>query len=85
MVVLFVLESTSEVVEGRYGSKSAKLVYGVFTTPANSIGGSAICAFSMDSLMRTFEGPFKEQTTMNANWLPVPQSKVISILYYFYK
>uniref|UniRef100_A0A1B6DFY7 Semaphorin-1A n=1 Tax=Clastoptera arizonana TaxID=38151 RepID=A0A1B6DFY7_9HEMI len=70
------IQSTSEVVEGRYGSQSAKLVYGVFTTPANSIGGSAICAFSMDSLMRTFEGPFKEQLSMNSNWLPVSQNKV---------
>lgn len=69
-------ESTSEVVKGHYGSTTAELVYGVFTTPVNSIGGSAICAFSMASLMRTFEGDFKEQATMNANWLRVPPSKV---------
>ncbi|XP_046662250.1 semaphorin-1A-like isoform X2 [Homalodisca vitripennis] len=70
------IQSTSEVVSGTYGSTRAELVYGVFTTPVNSIGGSAICAFSMSALMGTFEGEFKEQATMNANWLRVPPSKV---------
>lgn len=69
-------EGTSEVVKGEYGSSAAELVYGVFTTPVNSIGGSAVCAFSMSALMRTFDGDFKEQSTMNANWLRVPPNKV---------
>lgn len=62
--------------EGRYGGVAAQLVYGVFTTPVNSISGSAVCAFSMDAVMRSFEGQFKEQETMNANWLAVPPQKV---------
>lgn len=69
-------ESTSDVVEGKYGSANTRLIYGVFTTPTNSIGGSAICAFSMDAIMKTFDGPFKEQATMNSNWLKVSPSKV---------
>lgn len=73
---LFVSESMSEIVEGVYGQRSAQLLYGVFTTPSNSIGGSAVCAFNMQSILNTFEGPFKEQETMNSNWLPVPVSKV---------
>lgn len=70
------IQSTSDVVEGKYGSVNTRLVYGVFTTPTNSIGGSAVCAFSMDAVMKTFDGPFKEQATMNANWLKVSPSKV---------
>ncbi|XP_054278176.1 semaphorin-1A-like isoform X1 [Macrosteles quadrilineatus] len=70
------IQGASEVVRGQYGGEGAELVYGVFTTPVNSIGGSAVCAFSMRDMMRTFDGEFKEQATMNANWLRVSPSKV---------
>ncbi|XP_014247220.1 semaphorin-1A-like [Cimex lectularius] len=70
------IQSTSDIIEGVYGSKQVKLIYGVFTTPINSIGGSAICAFSVDSIMETFNGPFKEQESMNSNWLRVSPSRV---------
>lgn len=70
------LESTSDVTDGRYAGKSARLVYGVFTTPVNSIGGSAICAFSMDNILEVFQGAFKEQETINSNWLRVLPEKV---------
>lgn len=72
------IQSTSEIVEGMYGSNGpTKLIYGIFTTPSNSIGGSAVCAFSLDSIMNIFdEGAFKEQENMNSNWLKVPPSKV---------
>ncbi|PNF31376.1 Semaphorin-1A [Cryptotermes secundus] len=70
------IQSTSDIVEGTYGDHVEKLIYGVFTTPVNSIGGSAVCAFSVKSLLETFEGPFKEQETMNSNWLAVPGLKV---------
>lgn len=40
-------ESASNLVEGHYGQTSAKLIYGVFNTPTNSIPGSAVCAFSL--------------------------------------
>lgn len=52
------------------------LFYAVFTTPPNSIGGSAVCAFRMSDVLAAFEGPFKAQADGNANWLPVPESKV---------
>lgn len=62
--------------EGRYAGKSARLVYGVFTTPVNSIGGSAVCAFSMDSILEVFQSAFKEQETINSNWLRVLPERV---------
>ena len=37
------------------------LVYAVFTTPENSIAGSAICSFNLSSIESTFSGPFKTQ------------------------
>jgi semaphorin 6 len=70
------IQSTSDIMEGRYGDHVEKLIYGVFTTPVNSIGGSAVCAFSVKSLLETFEGSFKEQETMDSNWLAVPGRKV---------
>ena len=52
------------------------MVYGVFTTPVNSLGASAICAFRMDDIKAAFEGQFKGQDDSNSNWLPVQNSKV---------
>lgn len=54
------------------------LVYAVFTTPLNSIGGSAVCAYRMRDIQAAFEGPFKSQADSNSNWLPVPESRVPS-------
>ncbi|XP_014608964.1 PREDICTED: semaphorin-1A-like isoform X1 [Polistes canadensis] len=70
------IQSTSEVTEGLYAGNRTRLVYGVFTTPVNSIGGSAICAFSMSSVLEVFQGAFKEQETINSNWLRVPTERV---------
>uniref|UniRef100_T1IUH4 Semaphorin-1A n=1 Tax=Strigamia maritima TaxID=126957 RepID=T1IUH4_STRMM len=70
------IQSTSEVVEGVYGGKKAQLVYGVFTTPLNSISGSAVCAFRLQDILGTFDGAFKEQEGMNFNWLPVVPNRV---------
>ncbi|CAG7838408.1 unnamed protein product, partial [Allacma fusca] len=53
-----------------------EMLYAVFTTAPNSIGGSAVCAFSVDSIRRAFEGPFKGQASYNSNWLPVPSKEV---------
>ena len=57
--------------DGTYNGKPSKLVYGVFTTPENAIGGYTICAFQFQDILDTCEGPFKEQETANYNWLPV--------------
>ncbi|EFA11605.1 semaphorin-1a [Tribolium castaneum] len=71
------IQSTSDIVEGRYNSDdSKKIIYGILTTPVNAIGGSAICAYQMADILRVFEGSFKHQETINSNWLPVPQNLV---------
>ncbi|XP_076383199.1 semaphorin-1A isoform X4 [Megalopta genalis] len=70
------IQSTSDVTEGVYAGEHARLVYGVFTTPVNSIGGSAVCAFSMKNVLDVFQGAFKEQETINSNWLRVLPDKV---------
>ncbi|XP_063220879.1 semaphorin-1A isoform X2 [Bacillus rossius redtenbacheri] len=70
------IQSTTELIDGLYGSVPAQLIYGVFTTPPNSISGSAVCAFSLRDITDTFEGSFKEQTQLNSNWLPVQSIKV---------
>lgn len=73
---LFFTESTSDWITGNYSGQEAHLVYAVFTTPSNSITGSAVCAFSLQDVSDTFEGNFKEQSELNSNWLPVMSSKV---------
>ncbi|XP_069580896.1 semaphorin-6D-like, partial [Brachyistius frenatus] len=51
-------------------------VVGVFTTQANSIPGSAVCAFYMDDIEKVFNGKFKEQRTSDSAWTPVPDEQV---------
>lgn len=70
------IQAVTDPVEGRYGGHATTLVYGIFTTPENSIPGSAICAFTFQDIMDTFEGPFKGQESVHANWLPVQSTKV---------
>jgi len=69
-------EAASDLVEGTYGGARVQLIYGVFTTPPNSISGSAVCAFNMKDISATFEGSFKEQASSDSNWLPVKKAKV---------
>ena len=72
----------SSIIEGSYkNGEKTKIVYGVFTTPENAIGGNAICAFQISDVLDTFEGPFKEQETANSNWLPVRDMKVTEIMF----
>ncbi|XP_070542594.1 semaphorin-1A-like isoform X2 [Ptychodera flava] len=53
--------------------------YGVFTTPKNSIAGSAVCTYDLSSITEVFdEGKFKEQKTAEHMWLLVPDSEVPS-------
>lgn len=61
-----------------YGKSSSKndIIYAVFTTPQNAIGGSAVCAFAMRDIIDAFEGPFKGQEGMNSNWLPLEKEKL---------
>ncbi|XP_066271937.1 semaphorin-1A-like isoform X3 [Branchiostoma lanceolatum] len=53
-------------------------MYAVFTTPQNSISGSAVCAFDMENITEAFDGKYKEQETTQSTWLPVPPNRVPS-------
>ena len=59
-----------------YNGKNSQLIYGVFTTPSNSLGASAVCAFRLEDIHRAFDGHFKGQEDTNSNWMPIPNSKV---------
>ncbi|XP_035380686.1 semaphorin-5B isoform X3 [Electrophorus electricus] len=48
------------------------LIYGVFTTNANSIAASAICAFNLSAISQAFSGPFRYQETLRTTWLSTP-------------
>ncbi|KAG5895086.1 hypothetical protein JTB14_023261 [Gonioctena quinquepunctata] len=73
------IQSTSEIIEGQYGNESkTQIVYATLTTPNNAIGGSALCIFKMEDIQSVFEGPFKHQESINANWLPISDDKVPS-------
>lgn len=72
-----VLEATSDIIHGKYGDDvGTDVIYGTLTTPSNAIGGSAICVYNMKDVIEAFEGSFKHQDGINANWLPVPEDKV---------
>ena len=76
------IQSTSGFVErsesiNRGSIRNEQVFYGVFTTPDNSIAGSAICSFKLSDILSTFEdGPFKNQETVNSNWLPTSRSQI---------
>ncbi|KAL3867171.1 hypothetical protein ACJMK2_044393 [Sinanodonta woodiana] len=74
------LKATSEMSQGNYRSTSksddrARMFYGVFNTPDNSIRGSAICAYRYSDIVNVFSGKFKGQESAAHNWLSVPESK----------
>jgi semaphorin 6 len=77
-VNLVIAESTSDIIGGDYGTEKVQLIYGVFSNTANSIGGSAICAFRVNDIINTFDGAFKGPATANALWQRVPNSKVFN-------
>lgn len=62
------LHSTSPVIR----MHGRDIILGVFSTPPNSIPGSAVCAFDMEQLAQVFEGRFKEQKSPESIWTPVP-------------
>uniref|UniRef100_A0A2A4JYC6 Sema domain-containing protein n=1 Tax=Heliothis virescens TaxID=7102 RepID=A0A2A4JYC6_HELVI len=72
------IQATTELINGMYGKSSSKndIIYAVFTTPQNAIGGSAVCAFAMRDIIDAFEGSFKGQESMNSNWLPLEKEKI---------
>ena len=66
---------------GREETEVDYVLYATFTTPENSIGGSAVCAFRLRDIADAFNGKFKEQRDMSANWLSVPEHKVHTRVY----
>lgn len=55
-------------IQGMSFSQEEGVLYATFTTPENSITGSAICAFNMSSIDAAFAGPFKHQESINSAW-----------------
>ncbi|KAG2464542.1 SEM6B protein, partial [Polypterus senegalus] len=53
-----------------------EMVLGVFSTPSNSIPGSAVCAFDLQTLSATFDGTFKMQKSSDNYWTVVPDNDV---------
>ncbi|XP_075391730.1 semaphorin-6B [Tenrec ecaudatus] len=52
------------------------MVLAVFSTPSNSIPGSAVCAFDMAQMAAVFEGRFREQKSPESIWTAVPEDQV---------
>ncbi|XP_058491634.1 semaphorin-6A isoform X2 [Solea solea] len=52
------------------------VVMATFSTPYNSIPGSAVCAYDMAEVANTFTGRFKEQKSSDSTWTPFPDDKV---------
>ncbi|XP_041366908.1 semaphorin-1A-like isoform X2 [Gigantopelta aegis] len=72
------LQATSDFGQGKFmptfrSNDRSDMVYGIFTTPQNSIRASAVCAFRYSDITKVFESRFKGQETVKHNWLPVPK------------
>ncbi|XP_063996881.1 semaphorin-6A isoform X3 [Pogoniulus pusillus] len=52
------------------------VVLATFSTPYNSIPGSAVCAYDMLDIANVFTGRFKEQKSPDSTWTPVPDERV---------
>lgn len=44
------------------------IVYATFSTPENSIAGSAICSFDIKDIEETFDGPFMNRNGPESTW-----------------
>jgi semaphorin 6 len=70
------LQATSGVIDGIYGNDRDALMYTVMNTNDNAIDGSAICVYSMNSILEAFEGKFKNQRDVNSVWRALDDSEV---------
>uniref|UniRef100_A0A672I3T3 Sema domain, transmembrane domain (TM), and cytoplasmic domain, (semaphorin) 6Ba n=1 Tax=Salarias fasciatus TaxID=181472 RepID=A0A672I3T3_SALFA len=66
------LHATSNIIH----MQGRDVILGLFSTPPNSIPGSAVCVFDMQQLAHVFEGRFKEQKSPESIWTPVPDEAV---------
>ncbi|KAL0269384.1 UNVERIFIED_CONTAM: hypothetical protein PYX00_007138 [Menopon gallinae] len=55
-------------IQGMAYNEEEKVIYATFTTPSNSIPGSAICSFNISAIEDAFSGPFKHQSNPGAAW-----------------
>lgn len=70
------LQATSGVIDGIYGNDRDALMYTVMNTNDNAIDGSAICVYSMNSILEAFEGKFKNQRDVNSVWRALDDTDV---------
>ncbi|XP_070535820.1 semaphorin-5A-like isoform X2 [Ptychodera flava] len=59
-------------IESTYYIEQENLTYIVFTTPKNSIHGSAVCAYDTNTIHQTFNGDFKYQENAQSAWIRTP-------------
>ncbi|KAM9330574.1 semaphorin-6B [Gastrophryne carolinensis] len=69
-----VIQSSSEILT--FGGKH--VIIALFSTPSNSIQGSAVCIFDIEQVALMFSGRFKEQRTPDSVWTPVAEELVPS-------
>ncbi|XP_076437128.1 semaphorin-5A-like [Babylonia areolata] len=55
--------------QSTYYSADERLVYALFTTPQNSMAGSAVCAYDLEAFDKAFSGPFKFQKDSMSAWI----------------
>lgn len=70
------LQATSGVINGIYGNDRDALLYTVMNTNDNAIDGSAICVYSMNTILEAFEGKFKNQRNVNSVWRALDDAEV---------
>ncbi|XP_029295551.1 semaphorin-6A isoform X3 [Cottoperca gobio] len=67
-----ILQAVTEVIH----INGRDVVMATFSTPYNSIPGSAVCAYDMEEVANTFTGRFKEQKSPDSTWTPFPEDRV---------
>eukprot|EP00057_Strongylocentrotus_purpuratus_P007832 XP_011662306.1 PREDICTED: semaphorin-5A isoform X1 [Strongylocentrotus purpuratus] len=61
-------------IESTYYDNETGIIYTVFSTPSNSIHGSAVCAFTLEAINEAFSGPFTFQPNAASAWITKPNS-----------
>ncbi|KAK7092629.1 hypothetical protein V1264_008349 [Littorina saxatilis] len=56
-------------IQSTFYSEDEQRVYAIFTTPPNSIAGSAVCVYSVEDFENAFNGPFKHQKDSMSAWM----------------
>ncbi|XP_067839101.1 semaphorin-6A isoform X4 [Heptranchias perlo] len=67
-----ILQSVTDVVH----INGRDVILATFSTPYNSIPGSAVCAYDMGDIAIVFTGRFKEQKSSDSTWTPVPEDRI---------